>query len=249
MLKNCINQRVAILCIIFLRCTQLLAVILYIIMSTWSHRNSGNDHGHLTRNPWVNHGNTPISVMWPRNSSYSSVVISRIPVRPGCSKDELDEAIANGIKQLALEEPVGLTIPGRAHQGGKHERAFMNTRSASAHAYTCHSVATLLNADWLPSREIQVKVEIFQLKRVCRCTNPRERARLCTAKVWRDKSKLVTGFLSRRIRPIRVSTFTLYGISSPRLIWCERTVTVRLHQTRHLSPVRVVAEVSSCHKS
>jgi hypothetical protein len=48
----------------------------------------------------------------------------------------------------------------------------------------------LLNADWLSSREIRVKVEIFQLERICGATNPRERARLCTAKVWRDKSKL-----------------------------------------------------------
>ena len=100
----------------------------------------------------------------------------------------------------------------------------MNTRIAPAHAYTCHTVATLLNADWLSSREIRVKVEIFQLERICRCTNPRERARLCTAKVWRDKSKLVAGFLSRKIRPIRVYTFTLYGILSPRRVWCERTV-------------------------
>ena len=102
-----------------------------------------------------------------------------------------------------------------SHQGGKHERAFMNARNAPAHAYTCHSEATLLNADWLSSREIRVKVEIFQLERICRCTNPRERARLCTAKVWRDKSKLVAGFLSRKIRPIRVSTFTCMGSCRP----------------------------------
>ena len=31
-------------------------------------------------------------------------------------------------------------------------------------------------------------------------TNSRERARLCKAKVWCDKSKLVAGFLSRKIR-------------------------------------------------
>jgi hypothetical protein len=55
-------------------------------------------------------------------------------------------------------------------------------------------VATLLNADWLSSREIRVKVEIFQLERICRATNPCERARLCKAKVRRDKSKLVAGF-------------------------------------------------------
>ena len=57
----------------------------------------------------------------------------------------------------------------------------MNVRSAPAHAYTCHSVATVLNSDWLSSREIRVKVEIFQLERICRGTNPCERARLCTA--------------------------------------------------------------------
>ena len=88
-----------------------------------------------------------------------------------------------------------VAVPGRAHQGGKHECAFMNTRIAPAHAYTCHSVATLLNADWLSSREIRVKVEIFKLERICHATNPRERARLCRAKVWRDKSKFVAGFL------------------------------------------------------
>ena len=55
-------------------------------------------------------------------------------------------------------------------------------------------------------------------------TNSRERARLCKAKVWCDKSKLVAGFHSRKIRPIHVSTFTLYGILSPRRVWCERTV-------------------------
>ena len=57
--------------------------------------------------------------------------------------------------------------------------------------YTCHSVVTLLKADWLSSREICVKVEIFQLERICCATNPRERARLCTAKVWHDKLRLV----------------------------------------------------------
>ena len=51
-------------------------------------------------------------------------------------------------------------------------------------------MATLLNADWLSSREIRIKVDIFLLERICRATNPCERARLCTAKVWRDKSKL-----------------------------------------------------------
>jgi hypothetical protein len=61
--------------------------------------------------------------------------------------------------------------------------------------YTCHSVATLLNADWLSSRDCRRKVEIFQLERICRATNPRERARLCRAKVWRNKSKLVTDIL------------------------------------------------------
>ena len=54
-------------------------------------------------------------------------------------------------------------------------------------------VVTLLNADWLSSRQ-----------------------------------KLVAGFLSRKIRPIRVSTFTLYGILSPRRVWCERTMRVFL---------------------
>jgi hypothetical protein len=73
-------------------------------------------------------------------------------------------------------------------------------------------------------------------------TNSRERARLCKAKVWCDKSKLVAGFLSRKIRPIHVSAFTLYGILSPRRVWCERTVeastgTVNLHVTwRSLMP-------------
>ena len=53
-------------------------------------------------------------------------------------------------------------------------------------------MATLLNADWLSSREIRVKVEI------CRATNPRECARLCTAKVWRDKSKKIARYASIR---------------------------------------------------
>ena len=66
--------------------------------------------------------------------------------------------------------------------------------------------------------EIRVKVEIFQLERICRPTNPRERARTCTAKVWRDKSKQI-----KKICPIHVYTFTLYGILSPRRVWCERT--------------------------
>ena len=87
-------------------------------------------------------------------------------------------------------------------------------------------MATLLNADWLSSREIRVKVQISYLERICRATNPRERARLCMAKVWRDKSKLVAGFLSRKIRPIPIYMFTLYGILSPRRVWCERTVTL-----------------------
>ena len=79
-------------------------------------------------------------------------------------------------------------------------------------------MATVLNSDWLSSREIRVKVEIFQLERICRATNPRERARLCTAKVWRDKSKQI-----KKIRPIHVYTFTLYGILLPRRVWCEHT--------------------------
>ena len=58
--------------------------------------------------------------------------------------------------------------------------------------YACHSVATLLNADWLSSRKCHGKVEIFQLEQIC--------------------------------RPIRVSTFTLYGIVSPLRVWCERTL-------------------------
>ena len=49
--------------------------------------------------------------------------------------------------------------------------------------YTCHSVATLLNADWLSSREIKIH---FNSSEFLRATNPRERARLCTAKVWRE---------------------------------------------------------------
>ena len=51
---------------------------------------------------------------------------------------------------------------------------------------------------WLSSREIRVKVEIFQLERICRATNPRERACLCTAKVWRDKSKKFARYASIR---------------------------------------------------
>ena len=96
-------------------------------------------------------------------------------------------------------------------------------------------MATLLNADWLSSREIRVKVQTFELERIFRATNSRERARLCMAKVWRDKSKLVARFLSRKIRPKRVYTFTLYGILSPRRVWCEHTVKlwliVRIMQT------------------
>ena len=53
--------------------------------------------------------------------------------------------------------------------------------------YVTH--VTLLNADWLSSRQ-----------------------------------KLVAGFLSRKILPIRVYTFTLYGILSTHRVWCERTV-------------------------
>jgi hypothetical protein len=30
----------------------------------------------------------------------------------------------------------------------------------------------------------------------------------------------------KNIRPIRVYTFTVYGILSPRRVWCERTVTL-----------------------
>ena len=37
-------------------------------VTTWSHRNPWNDYGRITQNPWTHHGNTPISVMWPRNS-------------------------------------------------------------------------------------------------------------------------------------------------------------------------------------
>jgi hypothetical protein len=74
----------------------------------------------------------------------------------------------------------------------------------------------LLNADWLSSREIRVKAQIFELERIFHATNSRERARLCTAKVWRDKSKLVAGFLSPKIRPIRVSTFTSLCMGSCR---------------------------------
>ena len=59
-------------------------------------------------------------------------------------------------------------------------------------------MATLLNADWLSSHEIRVKVEIFQLERICRATNHREGARLCTAKVWRDKSKEFARYTSLR---------------------------------------------------
>ena len=47
-------------------------------------------------------------------------------------------------------------------------------------------------------REIRVKVEIFQLKRICRTTNPRERARLCTAEVWHDQSKQFARYASIR---------------------------------------------------
>ena len=61
-------------------------------------------------------------------------------------------------------------------------------------------------------------VEIFQLERICRATDPRERARLCTAKVWRDKSKRIKNY-----GLIRVYTFTSYGILLPRCVWCEPT--------------------------
>ena len=44
------------------------------------------------------------------------------------------------------------------------------------------------------------KFEIFQLERICRGTKPHERACLCRAKVWRNKSKLVSGFLEQIIR-------------------------------------------------
>jgi hypothetical protein len=53
-------------------------------------------------------------------------------------------------------------------------------------------VATLLNADWLSSREIRVKVEIFQLERICRGTNPRERARRKIFPDWAKLAKIAT---------------------------------------------------------
>ena len=89
-----------------------------------------------------------------------------------------------------------------------------------------------VNADWLSSCEICVKVQIFELEGIFRATNSRERARLCTAKVWRDKSKIVACFLLRKIRPKRVYTFTLYGILSPRRVWCEHTARCSRHSRR-----------------
>ena len=93
----------------------------------------------------------------------------------------------------------------------------------------CHSVTTLLNADWLSSRECHVKVEIFQLQRICRATNPGERACLCRAKVWRDKSKIddvivcVSGVHQRisltrnRIGPVLFETTLGHGFRKVRL--------------------------------
>ena len=125
-----------------------------------------------------------------------------------------------------------------SHQGGKHERAFMNARSAPAHAYTCHSEATLLNAYWLSSPEIRVKVEIFQLKRISHGTNPRERARLCTAKVWRDKSNFRWFSLAKNSPDTRLYVHFVWDLVARR-VWCERTNLSRLGkagQNRQYNP-------------
>ena len=41
----------------------------------------------------------------------------------------------------------------------------------------------------------------------------------------RRQSNLVAGFSSDKFRQICVSTLTLYGIVSPRCVWCEHTAT------------------------
>ena len=48
---------------------------------------------------------------------------------------------------------------------------------------------TLIGCHHASSREIRVKVQIFELEQIFRATNSRERAHLCTTKVWREKSK------------------------------------------------------------
>ena len=80
--------------------------------------------------------------------------------------------------------------------------------------FTPDCTALRLNADWLSSRKTRVKVEIFQLERICRTTNPRERARLCTVKVCRDKSKHVAVF-SCEIRDTRLYVHFVWDLVTP----------------------------------
>ena len=88
-------------------------------------------------------------------------------------------------------------------------------------------MATLLNADWLSSRKIRVKVEIIQLERICR-----------------DKSKQI-----KKNRPVRVYMFTLYGILSPRRVWCERTGEVSRQTAKIVIFIQKIAgPFASCKK-
>ena len=58
--------------------------------SSWSHRNPWNDHGRVTQNLWNPHGNTPISVICPRNLLLMTLIFSdkhtdpRLNVHHGC---------------------------------------------------------------------------------------------------------------------------------------------------------------------
>ena len=58
----------------------------------------------------------------------------------------------------------------------------------------------------------------------------------------RRQTNLAAGFSSVKFRPIPVSTLTLYGIVSPRCVWCERTV----RESRVLSIIVLIRENPCC---
>ena len=90
-------------------------------------------------------------------------------------------------------------------------------------------MATLLNADWLSSREIEIHFNSSEFVAPQILVN----ALACARRKCGATNQNLLPVFSREEFARYASTFTLYGILSPRRVWCERTTSMPVAAQRN----------------
>ena len=92
-------------------------------------------------------------------------------------------------------------------------------------------MTTLLNADWLSSREIKIHFNSSEFVAPQILVN----ALACARRKCGATNQNLLPVFSREEFARYTSSFTLYGILSPRRVWCERTMSMPAAAKRNIA--------------